>query len=49
VLEERPIGDIPAPVPEGVAHLKGIAANLESLKKESKTTGSSEGDFADKV
>jgi hypothetical protein len=38
-----------APALEGIASLKGIAANLEALKKEAKTTGSSEGDFADKV
>ncbi len=38
-----------APAMEGIASLKGIAANLEALKKEAKTTGSSEGDFADKV
>ncbi len=37
------------PAMEGIVSLKGIAANLEALKKEAKTTGSSEGDFADKV
>ena len=33
----------------GIASLKGIVANLKALKKEAKTTVSSEGDFADKV
>ena len=33
----------------GIASLKGIVGNLEALKKEAKTTVSSEGDFADKV
>lgn len=48
-VEEATVAEVvPNPFLSGIGPLRGIAANLETLKKEAKTTGSSEGDFADK-